>query len=59
MLSTIGDDEIDVSPNGTLTMTLAETRAAAQPTAVFNALEEINVLVDILAPEMLYVADAK
>ena len=34
-------------------MTLAETRAAAQPTAVFNALEEI------LAPETLYATGAE
>jgi hypothetical protein len=34
-------------------MTLAKTQAAAQPTAVFNTLEEI------LAPETLYATNAK
>jgi hypothetical protein len=44
-----GDNKIDVSPNGTLTM----TRAAVQPTAVINALEEILVL------EILYAAGVR
>jgi hypothetical protein len=53
-LYTIGDgNEIDVSPNRTLTMTLAEIQAAAQIIVVFNTLEEI------LTPEIPYAASAK
>ena len=54
MLYTIEDDEIDVSH-----MTLAETQAEAQVMVVFNALEEINIPVEILALEMLYAAGVK
>jgi hypothetical protein len=49
---TIRDNEINVSPNGTLTMTLAKTQAAAQVIVVSNILEETNALEEILALEI-------